>query len=97
MRVKWYSKAAEQGDPFAQQSVASMFMYGEGVKPDKVSAYMWFSLSKANGGPNDPLLGALVPLMTAQEIAEAKRRANKWRPKGIIPEPPQEQEMSRKK
>ena len=43
--VKWYHKAAEQGDIFAQGDLGSLYMDGRGVTQNKVKAYAWFSLA----------------------------------------------------
>jgi len=37
----WYRLAAEQGDPFAQASLAILYGFGKGVPQDLVQAYMW--------------------------------------------------------
>ena len=47
--VKWYTKAAEQGDADAQSNLGVMYANGQGVPQDNVSAHMWFNLAAANG------------------------------------------------
>ena len=39
--VKWYTKAAEQGDVDAQYNLGLMYYNGEGVPKDLVQAYAW--------------------------------------------------------
>jgi len=63
--VKWYRKAAEQGDADAQ--------YNLGV------IYMWSSLAKTQG--NEIVADNLDIIkggMTADQIAEAQRLATEW-------------------
>ena len=47
--VKWYTKAAEQGDADAQNNLAVMFDNGEGVPKDLVQAYAWYNVANAYG------------------------------------------------
>ncbi len=81
--VRWYSKAADQGFAFAQYSLGAMYAGGQGVPQDYVQAHMWFSLAEAQGYTGDSMTPDLVEeLMTPAQIAEAQRRAGKWRPRG---------------
>jgi uncharacterized protein len=80
--VRWFRKAAEQGDDKAQTALGFMYQAGEGVPKDYVEAYIWFNLAAADGiaaaaGPRDRLEHS----MTGQQIAEAQRRTAAWRPK----------------
>ena len=43
--VKWYRKAAEQGDDGAQYNLGNMYYKGEGVRKDSVEAYALYSLA----------------------------------------------------
>ena len=47
--VKWYRKAANQGNAMAQHTLGVMYYNGEGVLADNVAAYAWFKLAAANG------------------------------------------------
>ena len=47
--VKWWRKAAEQGDALAQKNLGVMYVTGEGVPVNNVKAYMWWALAKAQG------------------------------------------------
>lgn len=83
---RWYQKAADQGDPFAQASVALLYRFGKGVPQDYVQAYMWFQLSvnRLSGPDRDSIVelrDAAAEHMTAQQIAEAERLAREWKPK----------------
>ena len=47
--MKWYHKAAEQGEARAQNDLGVAYWNGEGVVTDKREAYIWYSIAKANG------------------------------------------------
>ncbi len=72
--VKWYRKAAEQGDASAQLNLGFMYYKGTGVPENDVKAYQWFSLAAAQGNStaqsNKPII---AKLMTPAQIAEAQR------------------------
>jgi len=46
-----------------------MYDYGEGVIEDKVQAYAWYKIAKANGNKG----GEGVILRTYEQLAEAKK------------------------
>ena len=52
--VRWYRKAAEQGDAYAQYWLGEMYRDGEGVVQDLVMAYVWHNVAIANGVPWEP-------------------------------------------
>ena len=88
--VKWYQRAADQGYADAQNTLGEMYLGGLGVQQSTVQAYVWFSLAAAN---NDPLSdkemrddaaqnrNLAAAKMTTEQIAEARRLINEWRPK----------------
>jgi TPR repeat protein len=83
---RWYRLAADQGDPFAQASVALLYRFGKGVPRDYVRAYMWFQISADRlTGPDQAsileLRDAAGSHMNAEQIAEAVRLAREWKPK----------------
>jgi TPR repeat protein len=43
-RRKWYRKAADQDQHFAQVLLGSMYQNGQGVPQDYLQAHMWFNL-----------------------------------------------------
>ena len=49
--MKWYRKAAEQGDTEAQVSLGIMYVYGQGVIQDYVEAVRWFGKAADLGYP----------------------------------------------
>lgn len=81
--AKWVRKAAEQGYAPAQGFLGGMYLKGYGVPQDYVQAYMWFDLVAEQGMSR----GAenredVAKKMTASQIAEARRLAMEWKPKG---------------
>jgi hypothetical protein len=47
--VKWYQKAAEQGNAKAQFNLGIIYSLGQGVKKDRNLAKMWVSKACENG------------------------------------------------
>ncbi len=81
--IKWFRKAADQGNASAQYNLSVMYHFGQGVTQDYVQAHMWYSLAAARGekeasGWRDLLAEQMIP----EQIAEAQRLARKWKPKG---------------
>jgi hypothetical protein len=88
--VGWYRQAAEQGNAMAQYNLGLMCANGKGVTQDYAEAYMWLNLaaSKFSGEEQKRQAGvrdALAKKMTPQQIAEAGRRAQEWKPVGPSP------------
>ncbi len=85
--VKWYRKAAAQGKADAQYNLGVTYYNGQGVPEDYVQAHMWFDLAAAGSPPGEDRDSAVknrdivAKLMTPTQIAEAQRRAGKWRPR----------------
>jgi TPR repeat protein len=74
--AKWFRRAAEQGLPVAQRNLARLHTDGRGVPQDYVEAYKWFQLAALQGDADARKGVESVSLrMTADEIAEARRRA----------------------
>ena len=72
---------AEQGDANAQYNLGVFYDNGLGVQQDKVRAYMWFSLSAAQGREGAAAVRDLIArLMTPAQIAEAPKLAREWKP-----------------
>ncbi|HUR46348.1 MAG TPA: SEL1-like repeat protein [Candidatus Saccharimonadales bacterium] len=73
---------AEAGDPEAQSALGIFYVNGRGVEKDFVEAYKWLKLASDQGDKDAGTAFAVIDkLMTSQEIAEAKSRANSFRPK----------------
>ena len=74
--VKWFTKAAEQGDADAQFNLGVMYFKGEGVLTDNRRSYMWFNLASYSGsekaGENkDKVTKQMTPadISTAQDMS----------------------------
>jgi len=81
--AKWYQKAAEQGLAGAQCNLGAMYCEGQGVAQDYIKAHMWFSLSAEGGDAKARKnLDVVAKHMSPSQIAEAKRLAKEWKPKG---------------
>ena len=71
---------AEQGNANAQCNLGTFYDNGLGVPQDKVRAYMWFSLSAAQGREGAAALRDLIARrMTPAQIAEAQKLAREWK------------------
>ncbi len=81
--ARWYRKAADQGWANAQNNLGGMYLNGQGVTQDYVHAHMWFDLA-ATGGRKDSenSRAKTAEQMTPAQIAEARRLAREWKPKG---------------
>lgn len=88
--AKWYRKAADQGDAGGQYNLGIMFATGENVLQDYVEAHKWFNLAAAaapvEGGEDIRDHAAenrdkVAAIMTADQIAEAQKRASAWKQK----------------
>jgi uncharacterized protein len=80
--VKWFRKAADQGNALAQLSLGGMYANGRGVPQDYILAHMWYNLTAAQGDQDaiknrDLIAGNMTPA----QIAEAQRLAREWKPK----------------
>jgi TPR repeat protein len=76
--VKWYRKAANQGDAKAQANLAVMHFNGDGVPENNVRAYLWLSMAKTQGHADAASnLDIVKPQMTKQQIAQGQAKALK--------------------
>ncbi len=79
----WYRKAAEQGYSAGQTRLGDMYVLGQGVAMDYVQAHIWFNLAAARGQKIARInRNRLAKQMTPEQIAEARRLAREWKPKG---------------
>ena len=81
--VRWIRLAADQGNRDAQLWLGLMYANGEGVPEDDVTAHMWFDLaaSRFTGIDREGVVKSrdqLAATLTADQLAEAKRRAREW-------------------
>lgn len=72
-------RAAEQGVPTAQVSLARMYWQGKGVAQDAVSAYMWYLVSERTSlemsGEINSAKRKLAEQLTPEQLMEAQKRA----------------------
>jgi len=81
--VYWYRLSAHQGNDLAQRQLGLLYERGDGIQQDYVQAYMWYSLGAASGAQRGVALrDALAKQMPLDQIAEARKRAQEWKPKG---------------
>jgi uncharacterized protein len=85
--MKWYRRAADQGDALAQNNLGLLDFNGNGVPQNYIQAHMWLSLAAANALDKDGRDLAtrnrelVASKMAPEEIAEAQRLAGEWTPK----------------
>ena len=80
--VKWYRKAAEQGNARAQRALGIMYRYGYGVAKDFVLAHMWYNLAAAQGNFGAGWERGVVAMkMSPAQISEAAKLARAWKRK----------------
>ena len=79
--VRLIRPLAEQGNANAQYDLGTFYDNGLGVPLDKVRAYMWFSLSAAQGREGAAAFRDLIARrMTPAQITEAQKFAREWTP-----------------
>ena len=72
---------AEQGDSRAQYTLGVFYDNGLGVPQDRVTSYMWFDLSAAQGKEGAAAFRDLIARrMTPAQIAEAQKLAREKKP-----------------
>ena len=82
--AKWYRKAAEQDLTGTQAvyAIGEFYFNGQGVPKDYVEAYKWFKLASVYKNIDaERILPVVKSLMTAEQIAEGERLANKFKPR----------------
>jgi hypothetical protein len=86
--ASWYTKAAEQGDRWAQFNASIMYYQGRGVPKDRVEAAKWWTIAMMKGGAFAetirPSVESAEGKLTAEEVAEGKRRAAAWAQRSIV-------------
>ena len=77
--VKWFRKAADQNHPAAQYNLAVGYERGDGVAKYEVEAYKWYRLAAKQGDRKAQRNATMLELLLSpEEIAEGKRRAQDW-------------------
>ena len=87
--LRLFRLSADQGVASAQVKLGLMYDDGEGVLQDYVEAHMWYNLAAAQQTGEDRdrtvvLRDDVAKRMTAEQMADAQRRAREWTP---TPEP----------
>jgi TPR repeat protein len=87
LSLDWFRKAAGQDDADSQVNLAQMLSLGEGGPQDYMESHKWFSLALKDHtlekSQVSELRGDIEWLekhMTDKEIAEARKRADAWKP-----------------
>ncbi len=75
--VKWYRKAAEQGDAYAQYNLGFMYDNGEGVPRDYAEAARWYRKA-ANQGEADARFNLGVMYSEGQGVPQDYAQAHMW-------------------
>jgi len=76
---KWYTKAAEQGEAYAQYALGRLYAEGDGVPKDLVQSHKWFNIAAAQGDSGaEEHRDALTLQMTPELIAEAQRLSSEF-------------------
>jgi TPR repeat protein len=75
--LRLYSQAAEQGNDYAQYSLASLYLTGSGVEQDSAKAVEWFLKSSEQGNVDSQFNLARI-LDSGSGIAENNTEAAKW-------------------
>jgi len=84
----WYKKAADQGVVEAQETLGDLYRLGVGIDKDVVQAYKWYQISISDNtelpdykkNEITGTIGLLEKEMTNDQVAEAKKLANEWKP-----------------
>lgn len=75
----WFSKAAEQGLPAAQERLGLMYAMGQAMEQDLVEAHKWFFIANENQHPSAKAnLAHSLTLMEPGQVSEAQDRAKRW-------------------
>jgi len=72
--IKWYQKAADQGEANAQYSLGVIYGMSKGVEQNYVTAYAWASIAATNGNNIAPEFKSqfLETKMTPAQITQAE-------------------------
>jgi TPR repeat protein len=79
--ARYYRLAADAGHVLAQNNLGVAYRDGNGVERDPVEAYKWFALAADKKFQlSQTNLRRLEPVLTPEQIVEAKKRAAGWKP-----------------
>jgi len=74
--VRWFRKAADQGEVNGQMQLGFAYFYGEGVAKDETEALKWFRLAAQQGNTNPGKARDRLALLAAARN-EARAKAEK--------------------
>lgn len=82
----WYQKSADQGNAYAQASLGILYHSGKGLPHDDVRSEMWLIIAADHVEKDDrdtvvEMLDSVARHLTAQQLAEAHKLAQEWKPK----------------
>jgi TPR repeat protein len=82
LALRWFQKAAQQGQTGAQIKLGYMYMTGRGVPKSMETAYAWI-LAAAESGDHrgDEYLPAVKAQLTAEQLTHAAGRAEELQSK----------------
>lgn len=83
--LHWYGEAADQGDGFAEASLAILYHFGKGVPKDPFEAYKLYERAclHLTGADRDSVAEMRERVgreLSAAQIAEAEKLAKAWKP-----------------
>ena len=73
--IKWFRKAAEQGNGLAQMRIGDKYYHGIGVPQNDEEAYAWFLLAKARGYGGEGIFGVSFQIKKLEERMTSDQRA----------------------
>jgi hypothetical protein len=91
--VRWLFHAAKRRHPLAQARLGELYWSGDEVKRDRARAFMWYMLATQSARPEEhPAIfdryDWMAGKVTAEQRAEAEKRALSWAEKFPVPPPP---------
>jgi TPR repeat protein len=75
--LKWFTKAAEQGDSDSQILLGLMYENAQGVLIDYRLAYMWMNLGGYNGYGSSHHMDRLIKKMVPADISRAQKMSKR--------------------
>lgn len=84
MAAQWYLRAVQLGDAGAAAKLANMYWNGDGVKLDRVTAYMFALLASSVLDEAKQDIARFRPAMSAKEVRKAEQKAREFRQKQSV-------------
>ena len=77
--MKWFLKAAEEGERYAPYNLGLMYEHGEGIDTDKKEAFLWYSIAGARGLTEAiRKVDLLKSQLTSEELSAVAGRTRDW-------------------